>query len=551
MRKEQSSIAHQKSMPRLVGADIEMANFITGIDRPGGSGYEASRSLLAEIKGLPNGQSSYPRGFASPASTTYRVPTSSNGGSSAYTNQWALNAQDVGRRFLPSSGACAYVDMDHLELCIPEVLSAFDHVAAWHAMLRVARAAQDSANQDRPDGRHIQVLVNNSDGLGHSFGSHINFLISRRTFNNIFTRKPHYLQALASFQASLILLTGQGKVGSENGRPPGPYCISQRSDYIETLTGLPTTFERPIVNSRDEALAGRQFASDPDAPARLHVICFDSALAHGSALFRVGPMQLFLTLMEHGYVNSRLILDDPLVALQSFSTDPALKATAELITGERITAIELQSAFLEDARRFAAQGVFEDVVPRAEEIIALWEDTLVKIANADWMAVARRGIDWVLKLMAIERTMDQRPDLDWDSDQIKVMDQIYSSLGDDGLYWAYEASGFVEQLVTPERIAHFTANPPSDTRAFTRAMLLRRARDEGVAVTSVDWDSITFKLPGRRAWPTYRTLELANPFGFTRAEAQPIFDSAEDFADLLDGLESLSSATPIDALTTN
>jgi proteasome accessory factor A len=443
--------------------------------------------------------------------------------------------------------------MDHLELAVGEVLSAFDHVAAWHGMLRIARAALDSANQDRPDDRQIQVLVNNSDGLGHSYGSHVNFLIARRTFDNIFYRKPHYLQALASFQASLILLTGQGKVGSENGRPAVPYCISQRSDFLETLSGIPTTFARPIVNARDEALAGRRSIDDPDAPARLHVICFDSAIAHGSALFRAGPMQLFLTLMELGLVNSRLILDDPLTAIQSFSTDPTLKATAELITGEHLTALELQSAFLDDVKRHAAQGVFRGIVPRADEIISLWEDTLAKFASGDWVSLARRGIDWVLKLMAIERAMDQRSDLDWGSDEIKVMDHLYSSLGDDGLYWAYEASGFVEQLVTPERIAHFTREPPADTRAWTRAMLLRRAQEDGVTVSSVDWDTMTFKLRGRHAWPTYRTLELADPFGFTRTKAEPIFDSAEDFADLLDGLESLSSerAATSNVLSTN
>ena len=88
------------------------------------------------------------------------------------------------------------------------------------------------------------------------------------------------------------------------------------------------------------------------------------------------------------------------------------------------------------------------------------------------MALAPR-LDWVMKLMAIERALEQHPDLDWDSPEVKVLDHLYSSLGDDGLYRAYEASGFTEQLVSPERIAHFAANPPADTRAWTRAMLLQ------------------------------------------------------------------------------
>jgi proteasome accessory factor A len=377
-------------------------------------------------------------------------------------------------------------------------------------------------------------------------------MIGRRAFDNIFWRKAHYLQFLASFQVSSILLTGQGKVGAENGRPSTPYQISQRADFFETLQGLQTTYNRPIVNARDEALCGLRGGGDPSAPARLHVIFFDSALAQSSCLFRVGPMQLILALLEQGLVNSRLILDDPLIALQSFSADPTLKTTAELIAGERFTALELQSAYLEEVKRHAARGVFEGVVPRAEEIIALWEDTLGKLAAGDLMAAAPR-LDWVMKLLAIERTMDERPELDWDSAEVKVIDHLYSSLGGDGLYWAYQASGFAEQLVPPERIAHFTANPPADTRAWTRAMLLRRASNDNVDVESVDWDRITFKIRGRYAWPSYRTLDLANPLGFTQAEAQPIFDQCEDFGELLDALESHSAgeAPPLDAIAIN
>jgi proteasome accessory factor A len=419
-------------------------------------------------------------------------------------------------------------------------------------MLRIMRNALHGANEGRRQNQRIQVLVNNSDGQGNSYGSHVNFMISRHAFDNIFWRKAHYLQFLASFQVSGIVLTGQGKVGSENRQPRTPYQLSQRADFFETLQGIQTTFNRPIVNSRDETLCGRSRISDPSAPARLHVIFFDSALSHGSCLFRVGPMQLILTLIELSLVNSRLILDDPLAALQSYSCDPTLQARAELISGESLTAVELQSAYLEEVKRHAAQGVFDGIVPRAEEIIALWEDTVSKLAAGDLMAVAPR-LDWVMKLLAIERTLEQRPELDWDSAEIKVIDHLYSSLDNDGLYWAYENSGFAEQLVSPERIVHFTQNPPADTRAWTRAMLLRRAHTDGVEVTSVDWDTMTFKLRGRYAWPSYRTFDLENPLGLTQAETQHMFDNSASFAQLLDGLESLSDgkALPRKALAAN
>jgi hypothetical protein len=528
------------ALPKLCGADIELGNFIADVDHPAGSGYEASQALLAEIDGFPRRRDSY--SYSGWSGATYTAPAARPAhGESSTAGGWGYNPQDVSRRYLSSTGGCAYIDLDHCELCLPEVLSAYDHVAAWHGMLRMMRSVLDRANEDRPHHQRIQVLVNNSDGLGHSYGSHLNFLISRRTFDNIFRRRPHYLQYLASLQISSILLTGQGKVGSENHRAPTPYQISQRADFFEILQGPQTTFERPIINSRDESLCGFPRAGEPwAAGARLHVIFFDSALAHGSALLRVGVMQLILTLLELGLVNARLILDDPLVALHDYSHDPTLKASARLIGGERFTALELQRAFLDEVKRHAARGVFAGVVPRADEIIALWEDTLIKFEKGDLIALARR-LDWVMKLMAIERAMEQSPELEWDSPEVKVIDHLYSSLDTDGLYRAYEESGFAEQLVTPARVEHFAMNPPEDTRAWTRAMLLRRASSEGVEVDSVDWDRMTFRIRGRYAWPSYRTIDLEDPFAYTQAAAQPVFDACTDFSDLIDGLRELSS----------
>ena len=539
MNRHSTTNAAFELLPRLCGADIELGNFIVGDERAGGTGYEASRALLAEIDGLPLRQAGYVNNCWTAPSPAPRAAYSLPSGSGATASACIYNPQNVSRRFLLRNGGCAYIDLDHVELCLPEVIDAFDHVAAWHGMLRMMKTALDSANHKRPPNRKIQVLVNNSDGQGNSYGSHLNFMISRRAFDNIFWRKAHYLQFLASFQISSILLTGQGKVGAENGRPATPYQISQRADFFETLQGPQTTFNRPIVNARDESLCGRSNMNDPSAPARLHVIFFDSALADGSALFRVGPMQLILTLLERGLVNSRLILDDPLAALYNYSHDPALQASAELINGEQLTLVELQSAYLEEAKRYAAQGVFTDVVPHYEQILALWEDAINTFAKQDFMAAARRGIDWVLKLMAIERSMDQHAGLDWISPEIKVIDHLYSSLDNDGLYWAYESAGFTEPLVTPQRIAYFAANPPQDTRAWTRAMLLRRAAPD--SVFSVDWDTITFKLRGKYNWPSYRVFDMTSPLGYTQAEVQHIFESTDDFAELLDALESDST----------
>src|ERR1051325_2516189 len=216
-------------LPKLLGADVELGNFVLGRAAYEDSMKEASEAVLAEI------------GAAAGARMT------------ALGSGVAHDDQDRSRIFFRTNGGCVYIDLDHLELCLPEVLSAFDHVACWHAMLRIARAGLNAANEKLPDRKRIQVLVNNTDGQGHSYGSHLNFLISRRAWDNIFRRKIHYMLYLAAFQASSIVYTGQGKVGSENDAPGVAFQISQRADFFERLMGLQTTHNRPLVNSRDES----------------------------------------------------------------------------------------------------------------------------------------------------------------------------------------------------------------------------------------------------------------------------------------------------------
>ena len=183
-----------KRTPKLCGSDVEVGNFVLS---QGGevasaltTGPQASRALLAEVDGAGDEQQGY------------------------WSGQVYYNAQDWGRKYLHSNGGCIYIDLNHLELCTPEVVSAWDQVAAHYALLRIARSAQEQANAELGEGQEIQVLINNSDGRSNSYGSHLNFLVDRDTWNNIFHHKLHQMLFLASHQVSSIVLTGQGKVGS-------------------------------------------------------------------------------------------------------------------------------------------------------------------------------------------------------------------------------------------------------------------------------------------------------------------------------------------------
>jgi len=502
---------------KVCGADVELGNFILFDDRVQRTGSVAAQILLSHVAGIPH---------------------------AAQANTFSDNVQDWGRKFLAANGGCVYIDLDHLELCIPEVQSAYDFVAAFHAMLVLARQAMDAANAHAPKGARLQVLVNNSDGLGNSYGSHLNFLLARRTWENIFHRKPHYLAYLASYQVSSIVVTGQGKVGAENGAPAVDYQLSQRTDFDMTVTGVQTTYDRPLVNARDEPLCGTGWSQtsrgrSKTGLARLHCIFYDSNLCHVANLLKCGMMQIVLAMLEAEWINPVLILEDPLETAVRFSHDPMLRARTRMASGKRWTAVELQRRFLDEARRFHAQGGCEGVVPRAGEILDLQADTLEKLHAGDLDAVAGR-LDWVLKLQILRRVMAGRKNLNWQSPEIKHLDHLYSSLDTDGLYWTCDQAGSIEHVVTPGDIERLLHQPPEDTRAYTRAMLLRLAGRE--RISRVDWDSIGFKLPGRRGWPRYRWLNLPDPLGLTKAETSHLFDGDKTLNDVLDALTETDSA---------
>lgn len=503
-------------VPKILGSDVELGNFIDGLASSTGTGAAASRLLLQEIHGIPAGRT---------------------GGA----------AEDWGRRFLPGNGGCAYIDSDHLELATPETLSAFDYVAWTQAMLRLARAAVDRANARMPAGCRVRALANCSDGHGHSYGAHLSVLLTRAAWDAVIRRKPHYLACLAAFQASSIVFTGAGKVGSENGRPWAGFQLSQRADFLESFLGEQTTHNRPLVNARDESLCGpgRQ-AGGPgtDAPdlARLHVIFFDATRCQVATLLRAGTMQLMTAMLEADDIPTHLALDDPLDAVQAWSRDPSLGARARLVSGEAVTAVELQQRFVEHAGGHRAKRGFDAVVPRAGDILALWADTLDKLRAGDVESLAGR-LDWVLKRQILLRTMASRPSLSWASCELQYLDQLYASIDEpEGLFLACEASGQIDAVVREADIVRAMQEPPDDTRAWTRAALLRRA---GAArVEHVDWDGLGIRLDLRRhgyTWSTRATVPLPCPYTGTRRDNEAACAPDQTLEDIVAALEARRS----------
>lgn len=410
-----------------------------------------------------------------------------------------------------TNGARLYVDHAHPEFSTPEVTSAHD-VVRWDkagelVMLEASRLAAQI-----PGTHAINLYKNNTDNKGVSYGAHENYLMRRATpFADI-------VSGLTSFFVSRQVVCGAGRVGiGQDGRTHG-FQLSQRADFFEVEVGLETTLKRPIINTRDEPHA------DADKYRRLHVIIGDANLSEISTYLKLGTTSLVLAMIEGGLRFDDLAMAEPVRELHEVSHDPSLQHQIVLLDGRRITAVALQTEYLDRAKKFVADQAGVDAPEEVVDVLSRWESVLSTLAE-DPMQLAD-SLDWVAKLRLLEGYR-QRDGLDWSSSRLALVDLQYADLRPDkGLYNRLVARGAMQTLLQPGEAASAMTAPPPDTRAYFRGECLRRY---GGAVAAASWDSVIFDV-GRGSLIRIPTLE---PLRGTRAHVGALLDRCPTGADLI------------------
>src|SRR5438874_10151341 len=108
-----------------------------------------------------------------------------------------------------TNGARYYVDHAHPEFSTPECADAREVVLFDKAGERILARSIEAAARARPNGQTIEILKNNSDRKGNSYGTHENYLMDRQVpFGRI-------VQHVMPFFVTRQLFTGAGKVGTE------------------------------------------------------------------------------------------------------------------------------------------------------------------------------------------------------------------------------------------------------------------------------------------------------------------------------------------------
>ena len=268
-----------------------------------------------------------------------------------------------------ANGARLYLDVgSHPEYATPECDSIYDLVVHDKAGERILEQLLASAEQRlREEGIRgvIYLFKNNTDSAGNSYGCHENYLTSRRDDFS------YYAEVLIPFLVSRQIYAGAGKV-LQTARG-AIYCVSQRAEHIWEGVSSATTRSRPIINTRDEPHA------DAERYRRLHVIVGDSNMSEYTTFLKVGVCSILLRMLEDPSVVLRdMTLENPIRAIREISHDMTCRRKVRLANGREVSALDIQSEYLQRALRYAeTKGLTE----LETEALEMWEHCLTAIES--------------------------------------------------------------------------------------------------------------------------------------------------------------------------
>jgi proteasome accessory factor PafA2 len=431
-----------------------------------------------------------------------------------------LTDEDLGlANVILTNGARLYVDHAHPEFSTPECTNPRD-VVRWDKAgelvmqdaCRFAAAVPGAKGQPQP----IVLYKNNTDNKGASYGAHENYLMQRSTpFGDI-------VRHLTPFFVSRQVVVGAGRVGKGQDGREHDFQVSQRADFFEVEVGLETTLKRPIINTRDEPHA------DPEKYRRLHVIIGDANLSEISTYLKVGTTSLVLAMIEDGFIERDLGVEQPVRALRAVSHDPTLKHLVTLHDGRRLTGVQLQLEYLELARKYVEDRFGSDADEQTLDVLARWESVLTRL-ESDPMLCARE-LDWVAKLKLLNRYRD-RDGLDWSDAKLHLVDLQYADIRPGrGLYNKLVGMGQMERLLSDEEVVEAVHVPPTDTRAYFRGRCLEQYAER---IAAASWDSVIFDLPGRESLQRVPTID---PLRGSEAHVGQLLDRCGTAEELFEAL---------------
>ncbi|MBT1161050.1 MULTISPECIES: depupylase/deamidase Dop [Bifidobacterium] len=458
---------------------------------------------------------------------------------------------------IAANGGRVYVDHAHPEYSAPETTDPFEAVRYDHAgdriMLAAARKATDIT------GRPIVLHRNNVDGKGASWGTHENYMMLRSVpFDTV-------ARLMTAHFVTRQIYTGSGRVGIGEHSETDGYQLSQRADYFHMKVGLQTTFDRPIINTRDESHSTDQYR-------RLHVIVGDANRMDVPQTLKLGTTSMLLWLAEHADeagldmddLLGQIELADPVAAIHDVSHDLTLAEPLPLEHGGTMTAWQIQvtlraAVYAASAMMYGTDTKGEPVWPDkpTRSIMAMWGQALADtgaIRHADddhrlQLSAEAGRIEWLFKWQLLEK-LRRKGSGSWQDPKLKAVDLSWAAL-DPARSVFGKLRSHTERVNTDAEIAAAAEHAPEDTRAWLRAAIVNRYPEQVVAAS---WSHLTVRAHpdavddidwyGNASRPQIRqsdlfTLDMSDPLRFDRSACERIVDECSSAAETLSRLSAI------------
>jgi proteasome accessory factor A len=220
-----------------------------------------------------------------------------------------------------------------------------------------------------------------------------------------------------------------------------------------------------------------------------------------ATFLKVGATSILLRMLEDPAVVMRnMTLDNPIRAIREISHDVTCKRRVRLGNGRELSAVEIQSEYLNRALRYSES---RGLSPLEEQALKMWEHCLTKLEH-DPLSLDRE-CDWVIKYRLVE-AFRERHGLSLTNPRVALVDLQYHDVNRKrGLYYLAQQRGRLERVVDDDAIDDAVASPPKTTRAWLRGEFIRRAKERKRDYT-VDW--VHLKLNDQ----AQRTVLCKDPF---------------------------------------
>src|SRR6266568_1790413 len=390
-----------------------------------------------------------------------------------------LSFEEIKSDLVLSNGARFYNDHAHPEYSTPECTTLRQIAAQDKAGERILAECARRRNQKLPPGYEVRLYKNNTDFVGHSYGCHDNYLMSRDI------AWDRVVAGILPFLITRQIFAGAGKMGIEAesaSGDPGVYQISQRADFFSVLVSIDTMNRRPLINTRDEPHA------DASRFRRFHVILGDSNMSEWATAMKIGTTSLILDLIERGEA-PQLEIAQPVDANKSISRDQTYDWIIELKDGRKISAIDVQRIYLRAASKMdqSENRSAADVDEDRQWVLREWENVLNDLER-DALSTRDR-VDWAAKKFLLN-TLQEEEKLSWTDPWLQSIDLAYHDVDlERGLYHELVRLSSMRRVVTEDEIKMAIFTPPETTRAFFRGRSVARFNDE---ISSIQWDEIVF-----------------------------------------------------------